>query len=86
MFRQRYMPRTRPAARLSNRDGWGALTDAHNNLGGWMQRAGYRTAWRGKVIQGYQESIGDPSRAAPGLDAERRTTTDDRQLTRTPFS
>jgi hypothetical protein len=44
MFRQRYMPRTRPAARLSNRDGWGALTDAHNNLGGWMQRPGYRTA------------------------------------------
>jgi arylsulfatase A-like enzyme len=53
---------------FSNKNGWDRLRDEQANLGTWMQRAGYRTAWLGKFLQGYKESVGDPSVAAPGFD------------------
>jgi N-acetylglucosamine-6-sulfatase len=51
-----------------NKEGWSKLRDAQNNLGSWMQRAGYRTAWIGKFLQGYKQGVPDPSVAAPGFD------------------
>lgn len=53
---------------FSNRNGWARLADERNNLGSWMQRAGYRTAWIGKFLQGYKNATGNASIPAPGFD------------------
>jgi arylsulfatase A-like enzyme len=50
-----------------NRDGYQHVRDPGQTLGVWMQRAGYRTAWIGKFLQGYNNEP-DPTRPAPGFD------------------
>jgi len=52
----------------SNRNGWTKLIDEQSNIGSWMQRAGYTTAWFGKFLQGYKPAVKDASVAAPGFD------------------
>jgi len=44
---------------LSNTPGYGALEDPENTLPTWLQRAGYRTAYLGKWMNGYEKAI-DP--------------------------
>ena len=51
-----------------NRNGYASMRAKASNLGSWMQRAGYRTAWIGKFLQGYQRAVPDPSTPAPGFD------------------
>ncbi len=51
-----------------NHNGFGSLTEKANTIGSWMQRAGYRTAWLGKFLQGYRRVISDPTQPAPGFD------------------
>jgi N-acetylglucosamine-6-sulfatase len=51
-----------------NHDGFGSLKAKANTIGSWMQRAGYRTAWLGKFLQGYGGVVPDPTQPAPGFD------------------
>lgn len=51
-----------------NHDGFSSMHSKANNIGSWMQRAGYRTAWLGKFLQGYKRVIPDPTTPAPGFD------------------
>ncbi|MBA2523043.1 MAG: sulfatase-like hydrolase/transferase, partial [Solirubrobacterales bacterium] len=53
---------------FSNPSGYSHLTDKFNTLQVWMHNAGYRTAWVGKYLQGYEEGVPDPFKAAPGND------------------
>ncbi|MEO7197211.1 MAG: sulfatase [Solirubrobacterales bacterium] len=53
---------------FSNPSGYRHLTDKFNTLPVWMHNAGYRTAWVGKYLQGYEEAVPDPLKAAPGFD------------------
>lgn len=54
---------------FSNRGGYRLLEDKFNTLPVWMHNAGYRTAWVGKYLQGYdmyeEDHYGTP---APGYD------------------
>jgi N-acetylglucosamine-6-sulfatase len=50
----------------SNRPGYRLLTQKHNVLPSWLQRAGYRTIHIGKFLNGYTRLHG--SRPAPGWD------------------
>lgn len=54
---------------FSNRGGYRLLNDKFNTLPVWMRNAGYRTAWVGKYLQGYdmyeEDHYGTP---APGYD------------------
>ena len=44
---------------LSNTPGYGTLEDPENTLPSWLQRVGYRTAYLGKWMNGYEKAI-DP--------------------------
>lgn len=52
----------------TNKSGYAGLRDQANTLGGWLQHAGYRTAWFGKFLQQYKRVVKDPSTPAPGFD------------------
>jgi N-acetylglucosamine-6-sulfatase len=51
-----------------NHSGFASLNAKANTIGSWLQRAGYRTAWLGKFLQGYKRVVADPTRPAPGFD------------------
>ena len=53
---------------FSNRGGYRNLEGKFNTLPVWMHNAGYRTAWVGKYLQGYPQTVDDPYVAAPGID------------------
>lgn len=53
---------------FSNPSGYRHLKDKFNTLPVWMHNAGYRTAWVGKYLQGYDTYAEDKFSAAPGLD------------------
>jgi N-acetylglucosamine-6-sulfatase len=53
---------------LNNTPGYRALRDPANVLPVWLQGAGYRTAFIGKFLNGYEESVGDDTTVAPGWD------------------
>lgn len=53
---------------FSNRRGYSQLKGKFNTLPVWMRNAGYRTAWIGKFLQGYESGVPDPLVAAPGID------------------
>jgi len=53
---------------FSNRRGYSELKGKFNVLPVWMRNAGYRTAWVGKYLQGYEAAVDDPFEAAPGID------------------
>jgi len=53
---------------FSNRRGYSNLRGKFNTLPVWMRNAGYRTAWVGKYLQGYEGGVDDPLRAPPGID------------------
>ena len=52
-----------------NHDGFPSMRAKEQNIGSWMQRAGYHTAWLGKFLQGYKRVIPDPNVPAPGWDS-----------------
>ncbi len=52
-----------------NHDGFPSMRAKDQNIGSWMQRAGYHTAWLGKFLQGYKRVIPDPNVPAPGWDS-----------------
>lgn len=51
-----------------NRRGYSRLRRAGRNIGSWLQRVGYRTAWIGKFLQGYNAAVRSPTRPAIGFD------------------
>lgn len=51
---------------FSNNPGYKSFKAPENNLAAWMSRAGYRTGWVGKFLQGYDEE-NDLNRPAPGF-------------------
>jgi len=54
---------------FSNRGGYRLLNDKFNTLPVWMHNAGYRTAWIGKYLQGYDMYKENPyDTPAPGVD------------------
>lgn len=54
---------------FSNPSGYRNLTDKFNTVPVWMHNAGYRTAWVGKYLQGYEQYVDDPfAQPAPGID------------------
>ncbi len=54
---------------FSNPSGYRNLTGKFNTLPVWMHNAGYRTAWIGKYLQGYDQYVDHPFRQpAPGID------------------
>ena len=53
---------------LSNKPGYGDLSDPDNTLPVWLQRAGYRTAIAGKYLNGYESAVDDKDDVAPGWD------------------
>ncbi len=53
---------------FSNPRGYSNLQGKFNTLPVWMRNAGYRTAWVGKYLQGYDTGVDDPLQAAPGYD------------------
>lgn len=54
---------------FSNRGGYRLLEDKFNTLPVWMSNAGYRTAWIGKYLQGYDMFEEEPyDTPAPGID------------------
>jgi arylsulfatase A-like enzyme len=53
---------------LSNKPGYGALSDNDNDLPVWLQRAGYQTAIVGKFLNGYENAVDDKDDVAPGWD------------------
>jgi N-acetylglucosamine-6-sulfatase len=53
---------------LNNMPGYRALRDPANVLPVWLQNAGYRTAFIGKFLNGYEETVGDATTVAPGWD------------------
>ena len=53
---------------LSNKPGYGALSEKDNDLPVWMQRAGYNTAIVGKFLNGYEDAVDDKNDVAPGWD------------------
>ena len=53
---------------FSNPSGYRNLKGKFNTLPVWMHNAGYRTAWVGKYLQGYEQFVDDPFSAAPGID------------------
>ena len=52
----------------TNNSGYAGLHDQANTLAGWLQHAGYRTAWFGKFLQQYKRVVPDPATPAPGFD------------------
>lgn len=53
----------------SNRGGFRLLEDKFNTLPVWMHNAGYKTAWVGKYLQGYDMYESDPyGTPGPGID------------------
>jgi N-acetylglucosamine-6-sulfatase len=53
---------------LNNKPGYGDLDDPGNVLPVWLQRAGYRTAYVGKFLNGYEQTADDKDDVAPGWD------------------
>ena len=53
---------------LNNKPGYGNLDDPDNVLGVWLQRAGYRTAYVGKFLNGYESAVSDKDDVPPGWD------------------
>ncbi len=53
---------------LNNVPGYGDLVENVNVLPVWLQRAGYRTAYVGKFLNGYEEAVDDKDEVAPGWD------------------
>ena len=53
---------------FSNPSGYRNLKDKFNTLPVWMHNAGYRTAWVGKYLQGYDNYASNEFEAAPGID------------------
>lgn len=53
---------------FSNRGGYGNVRGIFNTLPVWMRNAGYRTAWVGKYLQGYEQAVSNRFDAAPGYD------------------
>jgi arylsulfatase A-like enzyme len=53
---------------LNNKPGYGDLGDPGNVLPVWLQRAGYRTAYVGKFLNGYEQAVDDKDDIAPGWD------------------
>jgi arylsulfatase A-like enzyme len=51
-----------------NRNGFPSMRGKADNIGSWMQRAGYRTAWLGKFLQAYKRVMPDATKPAPGFD------------------
>ena len=51
---------------FSNNPGYASLREPHNTLPVWLQRAGYRTGFVGKFLNGYTEVAG--ASPAPGFD------------------
>lgn len=51
-----------------NRTGYSKLRGKADTLPVWLRRAGYRTAWVGKFLQGYQTAVADPLKPPPGFD------------------
>ena len=56
---------------FSNPSGYRNLKDKFNTLPVWMHNAGYRTAWVGKYLQGYDRYAENEFAAAPGIDDRR---------------
>lgn len=53
---------------FSNRRGYSNLQQKFSTLQVWMKLAGYRTAWIGKYLQGYESGVEDPLQAPPGIE------------------
>ncbi len=54
---------------FSNPSGYRNLENKRNTLQVWMRNAGYRTAWVGKYLQGYDQYAEDEfAKAPPGID------------------
>ena len=53
---------------LNNKPGYGDLGDNGNVLPVWLQRAGYRTAYVGKFLNGYESAVSDKDEVPPGWD------------------
>ena len=53
---------------LSNKPGYGTLSEPDNVLPVWLQRAGYQTANVGKFLNGYENAVDDKDEVAPGWD------------------
>jgi arylsulfatase A-like enzyme len=53
---------------LNNKPGYGDLSDSDNVLPVWLQRAGYRTAYVGKFLNGYESAVADKDDVPPGWD------------------
>jgi N-acetylglucosamine-6-sulfatase len=52
---------------LSNHPGYPQLEDRRNVLPTWLRGAGYRTAFLGKFMHGYEDAVPDPVEPAPGF-------------------
>jgi N-acetylglucosamine-6-sulfatase len=52
---------------LTNDPGYAQLGDRRNVLPVWLRQAGYRTAFVGKFMHGYEEVVADPEEPAPGF-------------------
>ena len=53
---------------LSNVPGWGVLEEPDNLLPAWLQRVGYRTAYVGKWLNGYEKTVEAHEEVPPGWD------------------
>jgi N-acetylglucosamine-6-sulfatase len=52
---------------LANNPGYAQLEDRRNVLPVWLRGAGYRTAFVGKFMHGYEDVVADPVQPAPGF-------------------
>jgi arylsulfatase A-like enzyme len=51
---------------LTNQPGYATFIEPQNVLPVWLRRAGYRTAFFGKFLHGYESRVADPAKPAPG--------------------
>jgi arylsulfatase A-like enzyme len=52
----------------SNKNAWSIIADRRQMLHSWMHRAGYKTAWVGKFLQGYEKGAVDKAQPPKGID------------------
>ncbi len=51
---------------LTNQPGYATFREPHNVLPVWLRRVGYRTAYFGKFLHGYEDRVSEPVKPAPG--------------------